>query len=208
MAQAQRKARVTVVGTSHIRRLRDALDSATDKRMEANFGVSQVDINYVCGGGWTLDSVCARQATITESRPDFILIKAGSNDLAQVELVDSIKVANQLIELARSLCISSGARSAIICELTQRSVGRYLRSPHQVQIYNERIRLANRFLREVLSLEPNLIFWRHKAMSASVEHLVCRDGTHFNALGQYLLYKSIRGAIIYAAKSAGLSSPK
>ena len=90
MAQAQRKARVTVVGTSHIRRLRTALDSATDKRMEANFGVSQVDISYVCGSGWTLDSVCARQATITDSRPDFILFKAGSNDLAQVGLVDSI----------------------------------------------------------------------------------------------------------------------
>ena len=86
MAQAQRKARVTMVGTSHIRRLREALDSATDKLMEANFGVFQVDISYVCGGGWTLDSVCARQATITESRHDFILIKAGSNDLAQVGL--------------------------------------------------------------------------------------------------------------------------
>ena len=156
----------------------------------------------------TLDSVRARQATITESRPDFILIKVWSNDLAQVGLVDSIKVANQLIELARSLCKSSGARSAIICELTQRSVRRYLHSPHQVQIYNERIRLANRFLREVLSLEPKLIFWRHKAMSASVEHLTCRDGTHFNALGQYLLYKSIRGVSIYAAKSAGFPSPK
>ena len=111
--------------------------------------------------------------------------------LHRSDFVDSIKVENQLIELARSLCIFSGARSAIICELTQRSVGRYLRSPHQVQIYNERIRLANRFLREVLSLEPNLIFWRHKAMSASVGHIVCTDGTHFNALGQYLLYKSM-----------------
>ena len=123
--------------------------------------------------------------------------------------MNSTNVANQLIEWnSLNLCISSGARSAIICEVTQRSVGQYLRPQHQVQIYNEEIQLANRFLREVLTLEPNLTFWRHKAMSVSVEHLVCRDGTNFNALGQYLLYKSIRGAIVYAAKPAGLFSPK
>ena len=66
MAQAPRKARVTVIGTSHIRRLREALDSATDKCMEANVGVSQVDICYFRRGGWVLDSVYARQATVTE----------------------------------------------------------------------------------------------------------------------------------------------
>ena len=49
MAQAPRKARVTVVGISHIHRLRESLASATDtgKHLEANFGVSQVAI-YVC----------------------------------------------------------------------------------------------------------------------------------------------------------------
>ena len=105
MAQAQRKARVTVVGTSLIRRLLEALDSSTDtrKRLEANFGVSHVAMFVSWLGTGQRSTWCS---------------------------------SNQFIELTPSLCKSSGARSAIICNLTQRSVGRYLRSPHQVQIYN------------------------------------------------------------------------
>jgi lysophospholipase L1-like esterase len=204
-----RRAKIAIVGTSHVRRLQDAISLGKDESFQLNFGIVQADVSYVCQGGWKLQDVRDSQSQVDGLKPDYLIIKVGSNDLCDVNVVDSIKVANDLIDLTKHLCASSGAGGAIVCEFTQRQPGRFLPSPELAEDYNRKVTLANRFLKDVIhELEPELNFWPHKGMTESVSHLLCPDGTHVNASGQFLLYKSLRGAVIYAAKRAGFNPPQ
>ena len=121
--------------------------------------------------------------------------------------MDSIKVANNIVQLAHHLCLTSGAKGAVVCSLMKRKLGRYLSTPCEVDRYNKRVVLANEFLTEVVPGKDNLTFWRQKGLLGSIGQLLCRDGTHLNAGGQYRLYKSIRGAVIHAAALAGYLPP-
>lgn len=209
MAARQNQARITVVGTSHMRRLNDAMIKGPDPKLVPHFGLSQARVTFICQGGWTLNDVRRARPAIDASLPDFLVVQVGSNDLCSTRYVDSIRVANELLDLMTAICESSGARGAIVCHLTQRGPGKYLPSPAAAAEYNRKILLANSFIKEVLGagLEPKLTSWPHKGMTQSMAHLLSSDGTHVNRDGQILLYKSIRGAVIRAAKEAGFPPP-
>lgn len=182
----------------------------SDVRLVPGFGLSQAHVTFIAQGGWKLADVRGACPRIAASRPDFLILQVGSNDLCTVRHIDSITIANELLELANYLCTSSGAQGAIVCHLLQRGESHRLPSHPHVTSYNEKIILVNRYIKEVLGagLEPRLISWPHKGMIQSMAHLLCNDGTHVNDYGQLLLYKSIRGAVICAAKEAGVSPPQ
>lgn len=81
-----------------------------------------------------------------------------------------------------------------------RHQGPYLVSQEASDKYNIKVKTANAFLKTVLEDEPNLHFWRHKGLSLHAAHFLASDGTHLNTAGQFKLYKSIRGALIFASK--------
>ena len=203
--------KITIVGTSHTRRLKGAiLEQAandTDAELLLNFGLQQAHVTFICRGGWTLTDVRQALPRIVSSKPDFLVVHVGSNDLSSASYVDSIKVANNILELANELCQSSGAQGAIIAHLLQRGLSPRLPHPDAVAEYNQKIILANKFITEVLGagLEPRLISWPHKGMTRSMTHLLCHDGTHVNEEGQLKLYRSLRGAVMRAAKETGFS---
>lgn len=192
-----------------MKRLRNAMLRGSDPRLAVDFGLSQAQVTFVAQGGWKIHDAQQASAQIAASRPDFLIVQVGSNDLSDVRHTDSIKVANDVLTLARHLCTISGAKGAIICHLTQRGQSSRLPSTSHVNGYNAQIQLANRYVKEVLGagLEPQLISWPHKGMTQSMAHLLRDDGTHVNDDGQILLYKSIRGAIIRAAKEVGVYPP-
>ena len=103
------------------------------------------------------------------TRPYLILI-IGSIDFSRGEVMDSIKVANSIIQLAHHLCLTSGAKGAIVCSLMQRKLGRYLSAPCEVDIYIERVVMANDFLTEVVPCENDLTFWRQKGLLGPIGH--------------------------------------
>ena len=139
-----------------------------------------------------------------DSHPDYLVVQAGSNDVARGTVQDSIKVADTLVELTRQLCTKSGALGGVVCAMTQRYLGTYLVSQSEVDEYNLKIKTANAFLKTMLEHEPHLHFWKHKGITSQAAHLVCWDGTHMNPAGQFKLYKSIRGALTFAAKQCGV----
>ena len=47
-------ASVTLVGSSHVRRLRDAIHTKSDHAFIEDFGISQAKLGFVCKGGWTM----------------------------------------------------------------------------------------------------------------------------------------------------------
>ena len=195
--------RITIVGTSHIRRLMSDINKHTDAVFEPGFGIAEASICVICGGGWTIDSVRSKFPLIVQSQPDYVILKVGSNDLCGVCLADSLSVANRLLATASELCSLCEARGVIVCELTKRGLGRYLQSMWEVKTYNHKVDLANQFLHTVIPLEPvKLLLWKHKGMSDSVEHLLLPDGVHMNAHGQFKLHKSLWGAVIFVAKGS------
>jgi len=192
-----------------MKRLAAAMQDGADGRLAPGFGLSQAQVTFIAHGDWTLPDARAACSRIVQSCPDFLILHIGSNDLGSVRFVDSIKIANDLLELAHYLCQASGAHGAIICHLTQRGLSHRLPSRSHVDHYNDKILMANRFIQEVIGagLGPQLISWPHKGMIQSTAHLLGTDGTHVNTHGQFLLYKSLRGAVICAAKAAGACPP-
>ena len=113
--------------------------------------------------------------------------------------MDSINVANSIVQLAFHLCLTSGAKGAIICSLMKRKLGPYLSTPYEVDRYNERVVMVNDFFDGSCSLRRRSdISGRQKGLLGPIGHLLCRDGSHLKAGGQYWPYKSIRGAVIQA----------
>ena len=84
------KASITVTGTSRIRRLRDDISKGADESFLENFGLQQVALTYTCGGGWSLNNICNNLDKIADFQPDYLVLQAGSNDLARGTVQDSI----------------------------------------------------------------------------------------------------------------------
>lgn len=95
------QAKITVVWTSHFRRLKDAIYNNKDPCLEANFGLDQAEVTLIWKEGWTLSDIARGQDCIDQTQPDYIILLAGSYDTASVPQIDSIKIANDLLELAQ-----------------------------------------------------------------------------------------------------------
>ena len=165
--------RIVIVGTSHIRRLMSDINKGIDAVFESGFGIAEASICVICGGGWTIDSVRSKFPLIVQSRPDYVILKVGSNDLCGVRSADSFSVAKRLLVTASEFCSLCKTSGVIVCKLTKRRLDRYLQSTWEVEAYNHKVNLANQFLHTVLPLEPvKLLLWKHKEMSDGVEHFV------------------------------------
>ena len=88
--------RITIVGTSHIRRLMSDIHKRTDAVFEPGFSIAESSISVICGGDWTIDSVRSKFPLIVQSRTDYIILKVGSTDLCGIRLADSFGVATRL----------------------------------------------------------------------------------------------------------------
>ena len=144
---------ITIVGNHHIRRLMSDINRRTDAVFEPGFGIAEASIYVICGSGWTIDSVRSKFSLIAQSRPDYIILKIGSNDLCGVRLAYSFSVANRLLASASELRTLCKTRGVIVYELTKRGLGRYLQSMWEVEArsslveaYSHKVDLANQFL--------------------------------------------------------------
>ena len=126
---------ITIVGNYHIRRLMSDINKGTDAVFEPGFGIAEASICVICGGGWTIDCVRSKFPLIAQSRPDYVILKVGSNDLCGVRLADSFSLANRLLASASELRSLCKTRGVIVCELTKRGLGRYLQSMWEVEAY-------------------------------------------------------------------------
>ena len=84
---------ITIVGNYDIRRLMSDVNKGTDAVLEPGFGIAEASTCVICCGGWTIDSVRSKFPLIVQSRPDYVILKFGSNDLCCVRLADSFSVA-------------------------------------------------------------------------------------------------------------------
>ena len=66
-------------------------------------------------------------------------------------------------------------------------------------MFNKKVEVLNHYLSVVVD-RPKVFVWSHKILDSSSHDFLLDDGVHLNRFGQYLLYRSYRGAILKAVK--------
>ena len=66
-------------------------------------------------------------------------------------------------------------------------------------MFNKKVEVLNCYFSVVVD-RPKVFVWRHKILDSTSHDFLLDDGVHLNCCGQYLLYRSYRGAILKAVK--------
>ena len=64
--------------------------------------------------------------------------------------------------------------------------------------FNTKVKTLHEVLATLVESIPGFFCWFHKGLTNPVRTVLLPDGVHLNTLGQYLLYRSYRGAILKA----------
>ena len=186
---------VLLFGHSFIRRLRDDLRTQFDPRADESFKLSRDAIVHFHGvGGRTVRKLIKYDLSIVSSlSPHAVILEIGTNDLSDLQ---PEVVGSEIEELVRLLLDSYSVRVVGVCEVIPR-----VRAP----FFNAAALILNQYLRVVLDPIPNVSCWQHRGFSEPSRDPYLSDGVHMNSSGQYLLYRSYRGAILQAVRM--LASP-
>ena len=104
-------------------------------------------------------------------------------------------VGSDIEHLVQVLHDHCGAEFIMVCLVIYRSP-----IPAHVPDVSHRVDLLNKYLKVVLEPLPYAEAWSHRGLQSPSIAVLCRDGVHLNAAGNYALYRSYRGAILFALK--------
>ena len=169
------------------------LSKGVDARVQHDLNLScSTQITFLGFGGRNVDKPYKFDLHLVgRLQPQIVILDIGSNDLSppRPEVVGSN--IETLIQRLHAEC----QVETVVCQTINRAAG--LRDPPS---FNDRVALLNQYLSVVLETLPFAVFWRHKGLRQPTVRILCRDGVHLNAKGQYALYRSYRGAILSAIK--------
>ena len=194
--------RVSLVGHSFIRRLRDAIRHKADLAFLDDFGLQNVRLDFVCKGGWKILDIQDNLPSIITQSPNIVLLQCGTNDLCS--LSDPHTVADTILGTAKMIRDASHAHTVVVCQILHRNKvdTRYLTSVEELTKFNNNVDKANAFLKAVSAGYEGIKFWKHKGLCKKCDIFLCPDGVHLSAKGQFKYYKSLRGAVVYSIKHA------
>ena len=108
--------------------------------------------------------------------PDVGILEIGTNDLCNIS---AEVVGLEIDDLVKQLS-----------DFSVRVVGVRLVIPRAEALFNQKVKLLNRYLSVVID-NPHVFLWRHKILDESRCDFLLQDGVHLNPCGQYLLYRSL-----------------
>ena len=185
---------ILILGHSFVRRLKDDLAARFDARAAPNFHLPESGhVSLVGTGGRTVDKLNKYDLSLlVKYKQDIVILEIGTNDLSTLrpEIVGS-----KIDDLVQALRDQYKVRVIGVCQVINRNIPRTL-SPDSN--FNVKAAVLRQYLSVVLADQPGILLWEHKEFSRSDRSLLCLDGVHCNAQGQYCLYRSYRGAILKA----------
>lgn len=192
---------VLIIGSSHVNRLQNYVRSQPACR---NFNFVHDPVVHFRGisGGRISDGSHCRQweHAIENVRPEHLIVHVGGNDLDSCVFYESEAELNdlvlRLVLMSHTFQRRYSISSVTILQLMPRTKTHNLPVLH----YNNTVHRFNILLRETLSSNNNLRYWKIRGIKNSPYELLC-DGVHFNREGFIRYYRSIRGAIITAIRS-------
>ncbi len=132
---------------------------------------------------------------VKTSNPALVVIQLGGNDLDDISSQPA-RIGMDIFDMARSLSFQTNA-IVCICQVVRRQSWRNFSTSEG----NRRVDLTNEFLRAVCDGCPRVMFWKHKGLWNTRINQFRADGVHLNNLGNFRFYRSLRGAIVYAANT-------
>ena len=194
MAAATPTPRVLVLGHSFVRRLQEfAAQTRSGGTYDLNLELSRVCSVFFHGiGGRTVDKTIKYDlAKIRSTAPNIVILELGSNDLCDKDS-DPESIALSIVALAELLRTDLKLRFVVVCEVIAR-----LKEPFCG--YNQKAAQTNGHLRESLRETPATKCWQHRGLIQPSHNAVyAPDGIHLNSMGNKALYRSYRGAILWA----------
>ena len=118
------------------------------------------------------------------SPPDIVILKLGTNDLTQLS---ALATGSTINDLANLLYESYHVQKICVCQTLYRE---------NAPLFNKQVNILTKYLKVVLEPFPYVLYWKHMAFWNCKSGFYHRDGIHLNILGQYKLYRSLRGAIL------------
>ena len=165
----------------------------SDGPCDLNLGLSNVcSIVFLGIGGRTVDKMIRNDLDkIRSAVPDIVVLELGSNDLCD-KVSDPETITLSIVALAELLITELSLRIITVCEVTARQNEPFAG-------YNVKAALLNSHLRESLRVIPAAKCWQHRGLINPTNNAVyAPDGIHLNYLGNKALYRSYRGAILWA----------
>ena len=184
------------MGHSFVRPFELFLSKGVDARVRRDLNLSRsAQITFLGVGGRTVDKLSKFDLHLVRRlQPQIVIFDIGSNDLSLPDARPEV-VGSKIETLVQRLHPECGVETIVVCQTINRAAG--LRDPPS---FNDRVALLNQYLSIVLETLPFAVFWRHKGLRQPTVRILCRDGVHLNAKGQYAHYQSYRGAILSAIK--------
>ena len=168
-----------------IRRLSGDLESHFDDRAKRNFDLEDVKVRLFGVGGRTVKKIKQFDvANVSRFAPDVVILEIGTDDLCNEP---QETVGSQIDELVELLLNHFSVRVVGVCLVIKRAE----------PMFNKKVEVLNRYLSVVVD-RPRVFVWRHKILNSPSHDFLLEDGVHLNPCGQYLLYRSYRGAILKA----------
>ena len=190
---------VLLMGHSHFHWLNEFVRKDVEPRYR-DFAVSLNGcraVSFYTKRGGRVADFAPRHATekIRKLLPDIVILCIGGNDIDSRDVNHKPQaVGMKVFQLASSL-IRIGVNQVGVCQVLPRKKWRKLlrgEGDRAVEIINE-------FLHAACENHPNIFFWKHVSWKNSREFLR-EDGVHLTVAGNKKLFRSVRGAILMAAK--------
>lgn len=169
--------------------MREYVGRSTD--LDATLHIlDNIELKWHGVGGRTVLKTVQFDLSVVESfKPDIVIVQLGTNDLSHLSPVN---VGSAIEDLTRTLHDSLHVKCVCVCQTIYRT---------GAPTFNKNVILLNRYLKVVLEPLPYAFFWSHKGFWRAKTNFMARDGVHLNSLGQYKLYRSLRGAVLRCLQS-------
>ena len=181
---------VLILGHSFVRRMQDDLSNRFHPRTDLNFNLSDATVCFHEVGGRTVRKLRTYDLYVVRRlKPDVIILELGTNDLTNLS---PEVVGSEIEELVSLLLETFSVRVICVCHVIPRGI-----SFAGCDRFLQRISSLKQYLSVVLAF-PQVFCWTHYSFSNPSKPFYLADGVHLNQVGQYLLYRSYRGAILKA----------
>ena len=184
--------KVLILGHSFVKRLFSDIKTGFDARVDVNLALQgTVLVQWHGTGGRTVAKLRAFDlCKVHSSSPDIIILEVGTNDLSNLA---PETVGSAIEELVQLFLRDFSVQVVGVCYVISRGI-----SHPDASLFDQRAQVLNQYLSVVLGDVPNVFCWRHVPFNHPAKDFYLADGVHLNSSGQYLLYRSYRGAVLKA----------
>lgn len=200
-SQATTQPRVLILGHSFVRRMKDFLcQNHVEKECRMDFKLRKLCVVTLLGiGGRTIDKLIRFDLEkIRKTTPTILVLEMGSNDLCDLSC-DPQTICQAIMAFTELLAFELNIHHTVICKVIARKKPPF-------PDYNQRVKELNTALHYAVGMGRHVTLWHHRGLSNPEREIYAPDGIHLNISGNKLLYKSYRGAILFAVKQAEQSS--